>query len=42
MKKVSLYDTTLRDGSQSEGISYSAGDKVRIAGELDKLGIHYI
>ena len=42
MKKVVLYDTTLRDGSQGEGISYSAMDKVRIAQELDLLGIPYI
>ena len=40
--KVQLYDTTLRDGAQGEGISYSVMDKVRIAQELDKLGIHYI
>jgi 2-isopropylmalate synthase len=40
--KVKLYDTTLRDGSQGEGISYSVNDKIRIAQELDKLGIHYI
>lgn len=42
MKKILLYDTTLRDGSQSEGISYSVTDKLRIAKELDLLGIHYI
>jgi len=42
MSKVKLYDTTLRDGSQSEGISYSVMDKIRIARELDMLGIHYI
>ncbi len=42
MLKVKLYDTTLRDGSQAEGISYSVMDKVRIAQELDKFGIHYI
>lgn len=42
MKKVKLYDTTLRDGSQAEGISYSVMDKVRIAEELDKIGIHFI
>ncbi len=41
-KEVKLYDTTLRDGAQAEGISYSAMDKIRIAQELDKLGIHYI
>lgn len=42
MLKVKLYDTTLRDGSQAEGISYSVIDKVRIAEELDKFGIHFI
>lgn len=42
MAKVLLYDTTLRDGSQGEGISYSVMDKVRIAQELDMMGIHYI
>lgn len=42
MSKVVLYDTTLRDGSQGEGISYSVTDKTRIAHELDALGIHYI
>ncbi|MFH0790705.1 MAG: citramalate synthase [Candidatus Omnitrophota bacterium] len=40
--KTILYDTTLRDGSQGEGISYSVMDKILIAQELDKLGIHYI
>ena len=40
--KVQIYDTTLRDGAQGEGISYSVMDKVRIAKELDRLGIHYI
>ncbi|MDD5166649.1 MAG: citramalate synthase [Candidatus Omnitrophica bacterium] len=42
MPKVKLYDTTLRDGSQGEGISYSVTDKIRITQELDKLGVHYI
>lgn len=42
MAKIKLYDTTLRDGAQSEGISYSVMDKIRIAQELDNLGIHYI
>jgi 2-isopropylmalate synthase len=42
MVKVKLYDTTLRDGAQGEGISYSVTDKVRIAQELDLLGVHYI
>ena len=40
--QVQLYDTTLRDGSQREGLSLSAEDKVKIARELDALGIHYI
>ncbi|MBN1405338.1 MAG: citramalate synthase, partial [Candidatus Omnitrophica bacterium] len=42
MKKVLLYDTTLRDGTQTEGISLSVMDKLRIAEKLDKLGVHYI
>ncbi|NLZ93631.1 MAG: citramalate synthase [Firmicutes bacterium] len=42
MSKVILYDTTLRDGTQGEGISFSADDKVKIALKRDKLGIHYI
>jgi len=39
---VELYDTTLRDGAQTEGISYSVSDKINIAKKLDELGIHYI
>jgi 2-isopropylmalate synthase len=39
---IKLFDTTLRDGSQAEGISFSAHDKIRIAQELDRLGMHYI
>lgn len=42
MPKVLLYDTTLRDGSQGEGISYSVCDKIRITQELDKSGINFI
>ncbi|MFH1338619.1 MAG: citramalate synthase, partial [Candidatus Omnitrophota bacterium] len=42
MRQVKLYDTTLRDGAQGEGISYSVTDKIRIAKELDSLGVHYI
>lgn len=37
-----IYDTTLRDGSQSEGISFSAYDKVKIAKRLDQFGVDYI
>lgn len=40
--KVKLYDTTLRDGAQTEGISFSVSDKLRIAQKLDEIGIHYI
>lgn len=42
MRRVELYDTTLRDGAQTEGVSYSAKDKLLIAEKLDELGIHYI
>jgi 2-isopropylmalate synthase len=40
--EVEIYDTTLRDGSQGEGINFSAVDKVRIAEKLDAFGVHYI
>ena len=40
--RIQLYDTTLRDGTQREGLSLSAEDKVKIARELDRLGVHYI
>ncbi len=40
--QISLYDTTLRDGAQTEGISFSAEDKLRIAERLDAFGVHYI
>jgi 2-isopropylmalate synthase len=39
---VEVYDTTLRDGSQLEGISLTVDDKLRIAEQLDYLGVHYI
>jgi 2-isopropylmalate synthase len=42
MKQVKLFDTTLRDGSQTEGISFSVEDKIKIVKLLDGLGIHYI
>ncbi len=41
-RKVRIYDTTLRDGTQSEDVSFSVEDKVRIALRLDDLGIDYI
>ncbi|MBC8379710.1 MAG: citramalate synthase [Planctomycetes bacterium] len=42
MKKVKIYDTTLRDGMQAEGVSFSVEDKLLIARKLDEFGIHYI
>jgi len=39
---VEIYDTTLRDGSQGEGINFSVADKLRIAERIDAFGIHYI
>lgn len=39
---IRLYDTTLRDGAQREGISLSLNDKLKIVHKLDELGIHYI
>ncbi|MBI0582343.1 MAG: citramalate synthase [Methanomassiliicoccales archaeon] len=40
--KVALYDTTLRDGTQSEGVSFSTEDKLDIAVRLDQFGMDYI
>ncbi|MEW5977240.1 MAG: citramalate synthase [Acidobacteriota bacterium] len=42
MKKIQIYDTTLRDGSQGEAISFSVEDKLHIAKKLDEMGIDYI
>jgi 2-isopropylmalate synthase len=42
MENLEIYDTTLRDGSQQEGISLTVGDKLRIAELLDHLGVDYI
>lgn len=45
MKKqpqVEIYDTTLRDGTQGEGVNFSVADKLRIADKLDAFGVHYI
>jgi len=41
-EKVSIYDTTLRDGTQGEGVSFSSLDKLRIAKKLDEFGVDYI
>jgi 2-isopropylmalate synthase len=42
MNEIYLYDTTLRDGTQREGISLSVDDKIKIAQRLDEIGIDYI
>lgn len=41
-KTIGIYDTTLRDGAQGEGISLSVADKLKIAHRLDDFGVHYI
>jgi 2-isopropylmalate synthase len=41
-RTITIYDTTLRDGTQAEGISFSVHDKIRIAEKLAAFGIHYI
>ena len=40
--EVKLFDTTLRDGTQGEGLSLSVDDKLRIAQMLDRFGVHYV
>lgn len=40
--KIAIYDTTLRDGTQGEGISFSLQDKLLVASALDKFGVDYI
>ena len=40
--RIDIYDTTLRDGAQGEGISFSVEDSIRIAKRLDAFGIDYI
>src|SRR5205807_3241676 len=42
MARVHIYDTTLRDGSQGEGVNFSLIDKLRITQRLDELGIDFI
>ena len=41
-QSVEIYDTTLRDGTQQEGISLTARDKLKVASLLDSLGVAYI
>ena len=42
MSRVSIYDTTLRDGSQGEGVNFSLQDKLLITRRLDELGVDFI
>lgn len=42
MPLITIYDTTLRDGSQTEGIAFTLNDKIKITEKLDELGVHYI
>ena len=42
MTAVKLYDTTLRDGMQGQGMSLSAAEKVRVVHALDQLGVQFI
>ncbi len=42
MRRIQIYDTTLRDGSQGEGVNFSLQDKLRITERLDSLGFDYI
>ena len=42
LTQVQLYDTTLRDGMQGQGMSLSAAEKVRVVQALDRLGVHFV
>src|SRR6185295_18013959 len=42
MARISIYDTTLRDGSQGEGVNFSLQDKLLITKRLDELGVDFI
>ena len=41
-ERIYLYDTTLRDGQQTQGVNFTVDDKVRISNALDELGIDYV
>lgn len=41
-RRIEIYDTTLRDGSQGEGVNFSVADKLRVATKLDQFGVDYI
>ena len=42
MKQVLIYDSTLRDGAQAEGITFSVQDKIKVLQALDRLGVPYV
>src|SRR5947207_3162788 len=42
MPRIHIYDTTLRDGSQGEGVNFSLQDKLLITRRLDELGVDYV
>ena len=42
MRRIQIYDTTLRDGTQGEGVSFSLQDKLLITERLDSLGFDYV
>ena len=42
LERLYLFDTTLRDGAQTNGVDFTLADKLAIAGMLDKLGIDYV
>ena len=41
-QKIEIYDTTLRDGTQGDGVNFSLADKLEITRELDRFGIDYL
>src|SRR5436309_15968492 len=41
-ERISIYDTTLRDGAQTQGVDFSAADKAALAREIDALGLDYV
>ena len=41
-EKIHIFDTTLRDGAQTQGVDFSIDDKLKIAKSLDDLGVDYI
>src|SRR3954453_17804638 len=42
MTRIAIYDTTLRDGRQGEGVNFSLQDKLLITSKLDELGVEYV